>query len=126
VTETILTTTKAPAARPDPKPVVALLAANAISLTGNTLTALAIPWFVLITTGSAARTGVVAFAQMAPIVLASFFGGALVDRVVNKRLSIVTVQTGPSLYGKWTPVFGVGPRKSGTWRSRDCSKIAPL
>jgi MFS family permease len=86
-------------------PVVALLIAKAISGLGNTLTALAIPWFVLITTESAARTGVAAFAQMLPTVLSSFFGGALVDRVGYKRLSItadlasgLTVGAIPLLY----------------------------
>jgi MFS family permease len=105
VTESILEATRAPTARPDRTPVIALLAANAISFTGNTLTALAIPWFVLVTTGSAAKTGVVAFAQMLPVVLASFFGGALVDRVGRKQLSIVadvmsgvTVGAVPLLY----------------------------
>lgn len=76
-------------ARRERAPVVALLAAKAISGLGNTLTALAIPWFVLVTTGSAARTGIAAFAQMLPTVLSSFFGGALVDRVGYKRLSII-------------------------------------
>lgn len=33
-------------------PVVALLVAKAISGLGNTLTALAIPWFVLVTTST--------------------------------------------------------------------------
>ena len=33
-------------------PLAALLAANAISIAGNMLTTLAIPWFVLQTTGS--------------------------------------------------------------------------
>lgn len=105
VTGTTLETTRVPTADPNRTPVVALLVANAISLTGNSLTALAIPWFVLVTTGSAARTGVAAFAQMLPTVLASFFGGALVDRVGNKRLSIVadiasglTVGAVPLLY----------------------------
>jgi len=77
--------------RPTParRPVIALLAANAISLVGNSLAALAIPWFVLITTGSAGKTGLVAFAQMLPTVLAAFFGGALVDRMGAKRVSII-------------------------------------
>ena len=86
--EATLESVEAQAARPDRGPVVALLVANAISYTGNMLTALAIPWFVLQTTGSAARTGLVAFAQMLPLVAASFLGGALVDRVSAKRLSI--------------------------------------
>ena len=70
-------------------PVVALLAANAVSMIGNVLAALAIPWFVLETTGSAARTGLVGFATVLPTVLAAFFGGALVDRIGHRRTSIV-------------------------------------
>src|SRR5215203_58865 len=38
-------------------PILALLAANAVSETGNVLAFVAIPWFVLQTTGSAVRTG---------------------------------------------------------------------
>jgi MFS family permease len=95
----------APPAARDRLPIAAALTASAISLTGNALTALAIPWFVYVTTGSAARTGVVAFAQMVPVVLASFFGGALADRVGRKQLSItadalsgLTVGAVPLLY----------------------------
>ena len=40
-------------------PIYALLAGTAISQVGNHLSALAIPWFVLQTTGSATRTGLV-------------------------------------------------------------------
>ena len=36
-------------------PIFALFAANAISMTGNVLAVIAIPWFVLQTTGSAIR-----------------------------------------------------------------------
>ena len=39
-------------------PLVALLAANAVSMSGNVAALVAIPWFVLQTTGSAARMGV--------------------------------------------------------------------
>src|SRR4051794_16703275 len=86
-------------------PVYAMMAAEAISETGNAITNLAIPWFVLATTGSAAKTGLTAFANIAPTVLASLFGGALVDRVGNKRMSIIadlmsgiTVAMVPLLY----------------------------
>ena len=70
-------------------PAVALLVAGAVSLLGNQLTALAIPWFVLQTTGSAVKTGVVGFAVMLPTVLASFAGGAVVDRLGAKRVSVL-------------------------------------
>lgn len=66
-----------------------LFAANTISLIGNQLTLIAIPWFVLETTGSAVQTGLTAAAHIVPIVLASFFGGTLVDRLGYKRMSIV-------------------------------------
>jgi MFS family permease len=70
-------------------PIVALLTANAISMVGNNLGLVAVPWFVLETTGSAARSGVVAFAIVLPTVLAAILGGALVDRVGNKRISVL-------------------------------------
>lgn len=70
-------------------PLISLFAANAISLIGGQLTAVAIPWFVLATTGSAAKTGLTAFAEIIPIVLASFFGGTLVDRIGYRRASIL-------------------------------------
>ncbi len=38
-------------------PMLALLSANAVSMTGNAMANVAIPWFVLETTGSAAKTG---------------------------------------------------------------------
>lgn len=38
-------------------PTFALLSANAVSTTGNATANIAIPWFVLETTGSAAKTG---------------------------------------------------------------------
>jgi MFS family permease len=70
-------------------PLIALLGANAVSLVGNGVTGLAIPWFVLETTGSAARTGLVAFAGLVPTVLAALLGGALVDRLGFKRTSVL-------------------------------------
>ena len=76
-------------APPQRRPVLALLGAYAISQGGTQLTAVAIPWFVLLTTGSAARTGIVAFCELVPAILASFFGGAIVDRLGHRRSSII-------------------------------------
>lgn len=70
-------------------PIYGLFTANAISLIGGQLTAVAIPWFVLATTGSAAKTGLTAFVEIVPMVLASFFGGTLVDRLGYRRASIL-------------------------------------
>jgi MFS family permease len=74
----------------DRRPLLALFGANAISLTGNQLTVLAVPWFVLETTGSATRTGITAFFSILPVVLAAFFGGAVVDRLGYKRASVLS------------------------------------
>lgn len=70
-------------------PLVALFIANAVSLTGSVLTLIAIPWFVLQTTGSAARAGLTAFASALAVVIASLLGGALVDRMGHRRTSIL-------------------------------------
>ncbi|WP_431514765.1 MFS transporter [Streptomyces sp.] len=52
----------------------------AVSLTGTRVSGVALPWFVLVTTGSATHTGLVAFCEMAPYVLVKAFTGPLVDR----------------------------------------------
>src|SRR5574340_1479383 len=70
-------------------PLIALFTANGISMVGNTFAALAIPWFVLQTTGSAAKTGITGFLTILPVVLAGFLGGALFDRLGYKRSSIL-------------------------------------
>ncbi len=70
-------------------PLVTLLGAHAISMIGNVLAMLAIPWFVLQTTGSAAKTGISAFFTVVPTILAAFFGGTIVDRLGYKRASII-------------------------------------
>src|SRR5438094_70634 len=70
-------------------PVYTLLIATAISLLGNRLTSVAVPWFVLVTTGSAAKTGLTVFFTTLPLFLSGFFGGALVDRLGFKRTSVL-------------------------------------
>ena len=66
-----------------------MLASEAVSITGNRLTQLAIPWFVLQTTGSVAQTGLVAFFSLLPFVLSSALGGVIVDRLGYRRASVV-------------------------------------
>jgi hypothetical protein len=53
------------AACPERASLAAVLTASAISTTGTRVSAVALPWFVLVTTGSATRTGLVAFCEMA-------------------------------------------------------------
>ncbi|MBM0123889.1 MFS transporter [Pimelobacter simplex] len=64
------------------------LAADAISLAGTRLSQIAVPWLVLTTTGSATRTGVVAFAGLLPLVLAQALCGPWIDRTGARRVAI--------------------------------------
>ena len=71
-------------------PLFGLLAANAISIAGNVLTLLAIPWFVLQTTGSPTRTGITAAVGTAPMILSAAFSGTVADRVGLRLTSIAS------------------------------------
>jgi MFS family permease len=70
-------------------PLFALLGANVVSMVGNVTAMIAIPWFVLVTTGSAALTGVAAAVTAVPMIVSGIFGGALVDRLGFKRMSVI-------------------------------------
>jgi MFS family permease len=86
--------------------LVGVLSAQAGSLSANRLLAIAVPWFVLTTTGSVAKTGLIAFCQITPFVLVQILAGPLIDRVGPRRISIVgdvvclaAAVTVPLLYG---------------------------
>src|SRR5215212_1268705 len=68
----------------------ALWAANGVSMLGGQMTAVAVPWFILETTGSAARAGLMGTALALGGVLASLFSGPLIDRMGFKRGSVIT------------------------------------
>lgn len=70
-------------------PLIAWLIAEVCSLGGTRLSMVAVPWLVLTSTGSATLTGVVAFAEMLPYVLAKAFAGPLVDRLGSRRIAVV-------------------------------------
>ena len=82
------TATAVPTGTRDRRPLRGWLLAEAISLTGTRVSMVAIPWFVLTTTGSATQTGLVAFAEMAPLVALKALAGPLVDRVGARRVAI--------------------------------------
>ena len=71
------------------KPLYALYAANIISVTGNAMAFIAIPWFVLQTTNSPSQTGITAIVSALPAIGAAFLGGVIIDRVGFKRISIL-------------------------------------
>ncbi|MFE3520659.1 MFS transporter [Streptomyces sp. NPDC059161] len=77
-----------PGGHRDRRPFAAVLTANAVSATGSSLTLIGVPWFVLQTTGSAGRAGVVAFCATLPIVVSALIGGPVIDRVGRRRVSV--------------------------------------
>lgn len=67
----------------------AVVAARFVSLTGTNLTLVALPWFVLATTGSTSKMGLVLACQTLPSVLAGIPGGAAVAVVGPRRALII-------------------------------------
>jgi MFS family permease len=67
----------------------ALLLAETISTTGTQMTALALPWFVLVTTGSATKTSFVVGAELIGIALLGLPGGRFLGRLGARRTMIV-------------------------------------
>ncbi|MCA9834493.1 MAG: MFS transporter [Thermomicrobiales bacterium] len=57
---------------------------------GNTMAAVAIPWFVLQETGSASQTGFTGMAAALPMAMSGVFGGPLVDRLGGRKMSIIS------------------------------------
>ncbi|MBP2472682.1 MFS family permease [Crossiella equi] len=84
-----MTTTAEPALRRR-APLLAVFAANAISVCGTTMTFLAIPWFVLETTGSTVQTGLVAGVEFAAVVASSVLAGPAVARLGARRASVLS------------------------------------
>lgn len=75
---------------PGKRGLVGLLTSVFVSTLGTRMTSLALPWFVLVTTGSATSTGLIAAAQMTPYVLVQGLGGPVVDRCGAWRVSVGT------------------------------------
>ncbi|MBD0329662.1 MAG: MFS transporter [Thermoleophilia bacterium] len=71
-------------------PLVALFGADAVSLVGNAMALVAIPWFVLQETGRPALAGLVGFFTFLPPIVAGLLGGALVDRLGFRSASVLS------------------------------------
>lgn len=71
-------------------PVGGFLAGTGISLLGNVMAMIAIPWFVLETTGSASQTGFTGMAAALPMAISGMLGGPLIDRFGGRYMSIVS------------------------------------
>lgn len=71
------------------RPVLALLTAQVVSVTGSQMTWLALPWFVLVTTGSPTRMGVVLAVQLLPVALLGIPSGSLVARIGARQTMVI-------------------------------------
>lgn len=71
-----------------PAVIGAWLASDVVSLFGSRVAALAVPWFVLTSTGSAALTGTVGAVQLAAMVVTRFLAGPLIDRIGPARTAV--------------------------------------
>jgi MFS family permease len=67
------------------RPLLALFTAEVISGVGSYMTYLALPWFVLVTTGSASRMGFVLAAELVPVALLGIPSGTVVARLGARR-----------------------------------------
>ncbi|MDX2559111.1 MFS transporter [Streptomyces sp. TX20-6-3] len=74
----------------DRAPLTTVLTANAVSITGNSLTLIGVPWFALDTTGSPGKAGVVAFCAALPVLVSAIAGGPVIDRIGRRRVSIAS------------------------------------
>ena len=69
--------------------VSALVSAEVISVLGTRMTYLALPWFVLVTTGSAAKMTLVLAAEIAPMVVLGIPSGLLVQRIGARNTMLI-------------------------------------
>ncbi|HEY0417195.1 MAG TPA: MFS transporter [Gaiellaceae bacterium] len=68
----------------------ALVVAEAVSSTGSAMTFVALPWFVLVTTGSATRMSVVLAAEILPMALFGIPSGSVVARLGARATMLVS------------------------------------
>jgi MFS family permease len=70
--------------------LLGLISAELISLTGSSMTFVALPWFVLVTTGSTAKMGWVLGAEMLPMGLLGIPAGTLIQKLGAKRTMLLS------------------------------------
>ena len=69
--------------------LLALLCAETVSTTGSQMTWLALPWFVLITTGSPGKMTLVLGSEALGLILLSLPAGALLTRIGSRRTMMI-------------------------------------
>lgn len=77
-------------ASPRRAPLLALYTSNIVSAVGDILMFLAVPWFVLQTTGSPIQTGLAASIDTAGVAISALLGSTIVDRLGFRHASIIS------------------------------------
>lgn len=72
-------------------PLATLFAATFLFRIGNAVAALALPWFVLSHTKSAARAGATAASSVIATIIGAWVGGGLVDRFGRAPVALIRV-----------------------------------
>jgi MFS family permease len=70
--------------------LIGLLTAELVSLTGTAMTFVALPWFVLATTGSTAKVGWVLAAEMLPIAIFGIPAGTVIAKLGAKKTMLIS------------------------------------
>jgi len=71
------------------RPVLALVGAEIVSGLGSYMTFLALPWFVLVTTGSPTKMGIVLAAELLPVALLGIPSGSVMTRLGARTTMLV-------------------------------------
>ena len=70
--------------------LLGLLTAELVSLTGSAMTFVALPWFVLATTGSTAKMGWVLAAEMLPMAIFGIPAGTVIAKLGGKKTMLIS------------------------------------
>jgi predicted MFS family arabinose efflux permease len=69
--------------------LLGLVTAELVSLTGSSMTFVALPWFVLATTGSTAKMGWVLAAEMLPVAIFGIPAGTVIAKLGSKKTMLI-------------------------------------
>jgi MFS family permease len=70
--------------------LIGLVTAELVSLTGSSMTFIALPWFVLATTGSTAKMGWVLAAELLPIAIFGIPAGTVIAKLGAKKTMLIS------------------------------------
>ena len=90
------------------RPLTGLAVAEVISTTGTEMTAIALPWFVLVSTGSPARMGAVLAAEFVGMTVLGLWGGQIAGVLGPRRMMLASDLARAALVGLIPVLYWVG------------------